>query len=156
MTFSFTATIYKVGINPCVSVPHRITSKMTAVWGYIPVKGRIMRHLFLQTLVPVKNKEYRLYVNALMLKGAGAKMGDTVRFTISQDRVPRTADQIAMPEEFKKELGKNKLMPAFKKLTPYRQKEILRYLNHLKTGEALAKNIRRVVDQLKEKDIHSR
>lgn len=41
MKFSFTATIYKVGINPCVDVPLRITTKMTATKGYIPVKGKL-------------------------------------------------------------------------------------------------------------------
>jgi len=42
-------------------------------------------------------------------------------------------------------------MPAFKKLTPYRQKEIVRYLGSLKTEEALQRNIEKVIASLKEK-----
>jgi hypothetical protein len=47
MPFSFTATIYKVGINPCVPVPQRITDKMLPTKGYIPIKERSMdMHLY--------------------------------------------------------------------------------------------------------------
>ena len=149
MQFYFTATIYKVGINPCVDVPLRITAKMTATKGYIPVKGKIKTHSFTQTLVPVKNAPYRLYVNGLMLKGANAKLGDTLKFTIEQDLNPQTAEQIPMPNELRKQIDEKKLMPAFKALTPYRQKEILRYLNYLKTEEALLRNIDKVIEQLR-------
>jgi uncharacterized protein DUF1905/bacteriocin resistance YdeI/OmpD-like protein len=149
MKFSFTAKIFKVGINPCVSVPARITAAMKAVKGYIPVKGKIGKHPFLQTLVPVKNADYRLFVNGPMLKGSGASPGDTVKFFIEQDFAPRTPDAIKMPDELKKQLSKNKLQSRFKQLTHYRQKEILKYLNYLKTEEALLRNIDKVIKQLK-------
>lgn len=35
MKFSFTTTIYKTGVNPCVNVPEKITAKMKAVKVYI-------------------------------------------------------------------------------------------------------------------------
>jgi hypothetical protein len=149
MNFSFTATIYKTGINPCVAVPSRITKKMTPVKGYILVKGTINEHSFVQTLVPVKDAGYRLYVNGIMLKGSRTKPGDRVRFRIEQDLVPRTAKQMEKPDEFKKQLKDSGLGPAFELLTPYRQKEILKYLNHLKSKEALIRNIEKVIRQLK-------
>jgi hypothetical protein len=150
MKYSFKATIYKVGINPCVAVPPRITKTMTAVKGYITIKGRINDHPFHQTLVPVKNAAYRLYVNGPMLKGAAVKVGDKVSFTIEQNLKPL---QHPMPAALKKELTENKLLPAFKKLTAYRQKEILKYLGFLKTEEALKKNIEKVIASLKEKTL---
>ena len=149
MKFSFTATIYKVGINPCVDVPLHITATMTASKGYIPVKGKIKTHQFEQTLVPIKNSLYRLYVNGLMLKGANTKVGDTVLFFIEQNFTPQ---QFPMPKELKKQLTANALMSAFKKLTLYRQKEILRYLGFLKTEEAIARNIEKIIASLKEKN----
>jgi Domain of unknown function (DUF1905) len=149
MKFSFTATIYKTGINPCVDVPEKITAKMKAVKGYIPVKGTINTHSFIQTLVPVKNAPYRLFVNGPMLKGAATKLGDTVKFIIEQDVEKRTEP---FPTAFKKELASNGLLPEFNKLTPARQKEILRYLNHLKTKESLLRNIEKVITQLKRKN----
>jgi Domain of unknown function (DUF1905)/Bacteriocin-protection, YdeI or OmpD-Associated len=149
MKFSFTAKIYKVGINPCVEVPLRITSKMTATKGYIPVKGQIGNHSFTQTLCPVKNAAYRLYVNGPMLKGSNTEVGDTVKFTIEQNEEPKTVANFEMPKEFKQMLNKAKLVNAFGSLTPYRQKEILRYLNSLKSKEALQRNIDKVVVGLK-------
>ena len=149
MKAEFEASIYKVGINPCVDVPLQVTGKMTASKGYIPIKGKIKKHPFKQTLVPIKNAAYRLYVNGPMLKGSGTKVGDQVRFIIEQDLEPRTEP---MPAELKKKLKNNNLLPAFEKLNPGRQKEILRYLNFLKTEEALMKNIDKVISQLKNAD----
>ena len=149
MKFSFTAKIYKVGINPCVEVPLKITAKMTATKGYIPVKGQIGNHSFTQTLCSVKNAAYRLYVNGPMLKGSNTKLGDTVKFTIEQNEEPKATVDFEMPREFKQKLNKAKLGKAFESLTPYRQKEILRYLNSLKSEDALLRNIDKVITGLK-------
>lgn len=148
MAFLFKAKIYKVGINPCVKVPKRITNTMKPVKGYIPVSGKIENHAFQQTLVPIKGEPYRLYVNGPMLKGADVVLGDTVKFTIDQDFSPRHKEA-PMVKVFKVELDKHTLYPAFKKLTPHRQKEILKYLNSLKSEEALTRNILKVINQLK-------
>ncbi len=59
MPVSFTATISRIGINPRVPVPKRITDKMIATKDYIPIKGKINGHPFVQTLVPIKDAEYR-------------------------------------------------------------------------------------------------
>lgn len=150
MRYSFTAKIYKVGINPCVAVPARITIKMDPVRGYIPVKGTINEHPFIQTLTPVKNEGYRLYVNGPMLKGAKVQLGDSVTFSIEQDHVPRI---VPMPDAFKKALVKEGLMPVFNKLPFTRQKETLKYLGFLKTPGSLERNINKFIAQLKEKDL---
>ena len=150
MKHKFTAKIYKVGINPCVKVPHIITLKMQPSKGYIPVKGKIESHPFLQTLCPIKNDAYRLYVNGPMLKGANVKLGDTVTFAIEQDFTPHEKSY-PMPRALRNKLNEHKLLRAFKKLTPSRRKEILRYLNYLKTQESLNRNIEKVIDQLKSK-----
>lgn len=46
---TFSAKIYKTGINPCVDVP-KLVSKALGEKGYIPVKG----------------KSYRFYINGQM------------------------------------------------------------------------------------------
>ncbi|MGC4102200.1 YdeI/OmpD-associated family protein [Ferruginibacter sp.] len=148
MPYSFSATIYKVGINPCVEVPLRITAKMTATKGYIPVKGKIGSHAFEQTLVPVKNAAYRLYVNGIMLAGAHVKTGDTVRFSIEQHLTPKT---FAMPAALRKKLVQHHLLEVFKKLSAYRQKEILRYIAALKTAEARQRNMEKIIKMLASK-----
>ncbi len=147
MKYAFSAKIYKVGINPCVKVPFSLSNKMTPTKGYIPIKGQIEKYFFQQTLVPVKNANYRLYVNGLMLKGAGVKLGDKVNFQIEQDFTSRKK-AYPMLKAFKKKLDEHNLHQVFKKLTPSRQKEILRYLNYLKTEESLMRNIEKVIRQL--------
>ena len=151
MGFTFKAKIYKVGINPCVKVPHRITKTMKPEKGYIPIKGKIENHSFKQTLVPVKGEPYRLFVNGPMLKGANVKPGQTARFIIEQNFSLRTRE-FPMLSVFKSELTQHNLFTEFKKLTPSRQKDILKYLNYLKSKEALQRNIKKVIDQLKKKN----
>ena len=151
MAFTFKAKIYKVGINPCVKVPPRITKTMKPEKGYIPVKGKIENHSFKQTLVPVKSEPYRLFVNGPMLKGADVTLGQIARFSIEQNFSTRKRE-FPMVKEFKTELDKHNLVAFFKKLTPSRQKEILKYLNYLKSKEALQRNINKLIDQLKKKN----
>jgi hypothetical protein len=139
-----------VGINPCVKVPARITKQLRANKGYIPVKGTIDGHPFTQTLVPVKNEPYRLYVNGPMLKASGKSVGLSAAFAIEQDLTP-VAEMHPMPESFRKKLVANKLQKAFDSLIPSRQKEIIRYLNYLKTEEAKERNIEKVILSLKKK-----
>ena len=150
MKFSFKAKIYKVGINPCVKVPARITKTMTTVKGYIPVKGMIEDHQFEQTLCPVKNDLYRLYVNGPMLKGGNVKVDQTVNFTIEQAGKQKDSN-IPMPAALKKKLKEHKFLKTFEALAPYRQKEILRYLNNIKTEATLLKNIERLINVLQGK-----
>jgi hypothetical protein len=150
MKFAFKAKIYKAGINPCVKVPLEITAKLKATKGYIPVKGKIQNHFFQQTLCPIKNEGYRLYVNGQMLKGADVKVGQTVNFIIEQDTLERNKN-VPMSKEFKKKLEEHDLLAMFQQLSPSRQKEINRYLNNLKTEEALTKNIDKMINVLKGK-----
>ena len=150
MLFTFKAKIYKVGINPCVKVPTDITKKMRPIKGYIPVKGKILDHPFEQTLCPVKNDCYRLYVNGSMIKEANVKVGQTVSFTIEQAAKQKDSD-IPMPSLFKKKLKENELLASFQQLAPSRQKEVLRYLNNLKTEESLLRNIDKLINVVKGK-----
>lgn len=148
MEFSFKSKIYKVGINPCVEVPSKITAKLHPTRGYIRVSGKINKYPFKQTLVPVKGAPYRLFVNGGMLNGSGLKVGDTAHFVLEQDLDLR-AREVSMPKEFRKRLQAEGVFVKFSNLTPSRQKEILKYLNYLKSEEARLRNINKVIRQLK-------
>lgn len=148
MGSGFNAKIYKVGISPCVKVPFSITEKMKPEKGYIPVTGTINKHTFKQTLCPVKGAEYRLYVNGPMLKGGLTKVGEIARFTIKQNFKPRQEKDASMSKPLKSELNRHNLSKEFESLTASRKKDILKYLNSLKTQETLARNIARVIAQL--------
>jgi hypothetical protein len=147
---AFKAHIYKVGINAVVEVPASVTKKMKAVKGYIPVVGRINGFEFKQTLCPVKDSPYRLYVNMIMLKGGKANLGDTATFTLKRDTSDRTKDYPMNPL-LRKHLVANKLVSIFNELTESRRKEINRYLSFIKTKETLQRNIDKVINSLKQR-----
>lgn len=124
---------------------------MNALRGFIPIKGKIEGFGFIQTLVPVRHEPYRLFVNGMMLKGSNTKPGDLVRFQIEEDPSPRTASTYPFPRALRKKLRDNNLEARFNSLSDSRRKEILRYLDHLKTEEALLRNIEKIVNQMNSK-----
>ena len=143
----FKAKIYKAGINPCVEVPQSVTARMKPLKGYITVTGTINGHAFNQTLVPVRNSPYRLYVNTSMLMAGNATVGDIATFTLKQ--TVRKKKDYSMHPMLLRELRSNHLTSEFNALTQSRQKDILKYLASLKKVETLVKNINRVIGQLK-------
>jgi len=150
MGFRFKGEIYKVGINPCVDVPERITAHMKPDRGYIPVRGEINKHAFQQTLVAVKNGPYRLYVNGPMMKGGKVNVGDIASFSIEQNSNPEIKS-VPMNALLKVRLKESKLTGVFEKLIPSRQKEINKYLNYLRTKDALERNVEKVINMLEKK-----
>ncbi|HKP71005.1 MAG TPA: YdeI/OmpD-associated family protein [Pyrinomonadaceae bacterium] len=150
----FSATIYKLGINPVVDPPERVLKSLFTqagrTKGPVPVRGKLNGAEFRQTLIRYSGA-WRLYVNGVMLKASGTKVGDEVRVEIEFDESP---PQVGMPEALKKALSKDvEFRKAFDALTPYRQKEILRYIGSLKSEEAIEKNVEKVSRQLKHKGV---
>jgi hypothetical protein len=147
--FSFSARIYKVGINPCVDVPPSVTRALGRR-GYIPVRGTVNGSQMRSTFVPKGGGSHRLYLNMDIRRRAGADVGDEVSISLEVDTEPRV---IPVPEPFAKALeGHPEAKLEFDKLTPSRRKEILAYLNSLKTPEALERIILKVINQLLEQD----
>ena len=146
----FSATIYKLGINPVVDPP---TDMLEIVFrqagrskGPIPVRGKLNGAAFKQTLVKFRG-EWRLYVNGPMLKDSRSKVGDTAKIDFEYDPEPR---DVAMPGQLSVALRKDKTARSeFEKLSPSRRNEILRYLTSLKTEASVEKNVRRVISHLR-------
>ncbi|NIS81617.1 MAG: DUF1905 domain-containing protein, partial [Anaerolineales bacterium] len=65
----FFAQIYKLGINPCVDVPTRV-SEAFGVRGNVPVVGTLNDVEIRSTLVPIGGGRHRLYINTDMRKRA--------------------------------------------------------------------------------------
>ena len=146
---SFKAKIYIIGVNPYVIPPSAVLKKLFAAAGKdkgpIPVQGNLNGHPFTQTLVKYSGK-WRLYLNTPMRKAAGIDVGDTGQFEIAYDPHPRT---IEMHPKLKAALKQNKEAKAvFDKLSPYLQKEIIRYINHLKSEATVDKNVLRAINFL--------
>ena len=150
MTHHFKAEIYKTGINWAVDVPLSIIDKLTKEKGYIRIKGEINGFSFIQTLVPVKNSPYRLFVNLMMMKGGQTALGETAVFAIEQNE-ELLENMYVMPAALIKALQTNQLEEEFDKLTVARKKDIFKYLYYIKTAETLQKNIEKVITQLQQK-----
>jgi hypothetical protein len=143
---SFSAIIKIIGVNPYVLLPQKVLNEIFKQAGKdkgpIPIKGKLNGHSFLQTLVKYSNK-WRLYLNTPMRKAAGLDTGDTANFEIEYDPAPRT---ITIHPKLKAALLKTKKVKlVFDSLPPSRQKEIIRYINFLKTEESVDRNISKVI-----------
>ena len=145
----FSTKILQIGINPYVLVPAVVLKTLFEQAGKdkgpIPIKGTLNDKPFIQHLVKYSGK-WRLYLNTLMRKAAGIDVGDMATVFIEFDPAPRT---IEMHPKLKQALSKNKTAnTAFIKLPPYYQKEIIRYINNLKTAEAIERNVIKAIDHL--------
>jgi hypothetical protein len=148
MKFQFKAKIYKTGINWCVDVPLRISSKMTSKKGYIKIKGKVNDFDFAKSLVPVKNRPHRLFVNLIMMKGGKTALGKVAHFNIEQDN-QKKKEKYSIPKLLREVLKENKLTETFNSLTPSRKNDILKYLSFIRTEETMMKNITKLIGQLK-------
>lgn len=144
----FKAAIYKTGINTCADVPDTITRKMKPTQGKIHIKGTVNGFAFVKTLVPVKGKPYRLFVNAPTLKGAEAAIGETANFVITQD-LHKIKKKYTMSPAFRRQLQMHKVIKDFKALTPARQQDILKYLSFVTREETLMKHAGKIIEKLK-------
>lgn len=155
MAYQFKAKIYKIGINWAVDVPQSIVQEMIPEKGYIRIKGQINDFDFIQTLVPVKNAPYRLFVNQIMMTGGKTALGETAAFNIAQNHT--LVEKIyPMPQILSEALTKHLLHDQFNELSASKRKDVFKYLSYLKNEETLQKNIDKLMVQLHNKDKNAR
>lgn len=146
---TFSAKIYKIGINPVVDPPNDVLKSIfeqaSKSSGPVPVRGKINGKEFLQTLVKYQGA-WRLYINGPMLKASGLDVGNVAVIEIDFDPRPR---EEPMPPKLNGEFRKNPAArKAFELLPPSRRKEILRYINSLKSDDTIERNVASVISQL--------
>ena len=146
---SLSAKIYIIGINPYVLLPASVLKyifqKAGKDKGAIPVKLIIGGVSFVQNLVKYSGK-WRLYLNTPMRKAAEKNVGDVIDVQIDFDATPRITP---IHPKLRKAFKENKIAKtAFDKLNPTRQKEILRYINFLRSEESVDKNVQRAIAHL--------
>jgi hypothetical protein len=146
---AFRSVISIIGVNPYVPVPDKVLQKLfisaKKSRGPIPVKGMLNGKPFIQHIVKFKGI-WRLYLNTAMRQAAGIDTGDLAKVTLAFDGAPRITP---MHPALDKAFAKNKkAKAAFEKLAPYRKKEIMRYINSLKTEVSVAGNIGKIINHL--------
>src|SRR5215211_6213402 len=146
----FVGQIYLLGINPVVDPPEsvlqRIFDEAGKSRGPIRVKGELNGAGFVQTLVRYRGV-WRLYINGEMLRSTGLKVGDSATIKIEFDPRPRDvpippALEAAFENDEQAKIG-------FGNLPPSRQKEIFRYIGSLKTDASIARNVEKILRELK-------
>lgn len=148
---SFFHKVRKIGINPYVSPPPAVLDALFEqagrTRGPIPVRGTLNGAAFRQTLVKFRGV-WRLYLNTQMRRDSGIDVGAMARVRIEFDPEPR---EVSMPPALKLAMAGNKqAAKVFGRLNPSRRKEILAYLNSLKSEAALSRNITRLLRDLSE------
>jgi hypothetical protein len=152
---SFYARIQKEGINPYVDPPLRTGAKLGGEKAVIPVKVWLDSHPFRANLMPLGPKRtqaapgihHRLYLHGIMRKTIGKDVGYRVGVVLQLDLKPPV---VPMNTGLAKELKKDsRAKRVFESLSLSHQKELKRYLNHLKSPEALQRNIDKVMGYLR-------
>ncbi|SDF85130.1 YdeI/OmpD-associated family protein [Epilithonimonas hungarica] len=145
----FSAKLDIIGINPFVFVPENILAKIFEVSGKnkspISVKGKVNDVRFTQTLVKYSG-EWRLYINLKMLENSPKRIGETLEIELEFDSSERT--ELIHPE-LKKAIYNNPITSKnFENLNPYHKKELIRYINNLKTEKSVVNNIAKIIRHL--------
>ena len=140
--FAFEAKIEIIGVNPYVLLPDEILrglfEQARKDKGAIQIKGKINGHTFLQNLVKYSGY-WRLYLNTPMRTASKTVVGDSVAIEVEFDPEPRI---IPMHPKLKQALEDDtKARQVFDSLSPSHQKEVVRYINHLKSEESIDRNV---------------
>ncbi|MFQ5743524.1 MAG: YdeI/OmpD-associated family protein [Acidobacteriota bacterium] len=180
---SFTAAIKIAGVNPYVDVPPRVVETLgggakVAVLVQVAAAGATEKKSagaprrsslakdaarlqaigrlapggwFRSTLLVLRSSAPRLYLDRWMRDTAGVGVGDRVHVTLRPDRSSR---ELEMPAVLREALdGNEQAEAAWGLLAPSRRREILTYLNFLKTPAALERNVQKtIVSLVKKKD----
>lgn len=89
---------------------------------------------------------FYLYLHGDVRKASGTQVGDRVRAEVRFDAGYRGGPMHPMPAWFRSPLRKNpKALRGWEALIPSRQKEVLRYFSWLKSPEARARNLKKVL-----------
>lgn len=152
-SLTFSARVEIVGINPNVKVPERTVTALLQMAGKekgpVRVQGVLNGTVDFKATVVRYSGAWRLYLNGRMRKEAGVDVGDSVRVSLAYDPVSRMPPT---PDALRTALAWNAPAKAAWRLQPgARRKDVLLYLNSLKTAAALKRNIEKVIDSLLKK-----
>lgn len=141
----FTTDMRIQGVNPYVHVTAAQAALLQSGWRKpMPVVVRINGaptppwHI---NMMPMGNGDYYLYLHEIVRKASGTKVGDVVDVVVCFD-AEYTGGPEQSPEWFVAALAENKIATAnWQRLSPSRQKEVVRSLLRLQSPESQARNL---------------
>ncbi len=151
----FKAKVETYNGNPYVLVSAARVSKLKSGWRkampvLVQINGKPETPWRIN-MMPIGNGSFYLYLHGIVRKASGTKVGDMVAVSVKFDSSYKNGPMHAMPLWFKKALAEaknKKAKAAWDALIPSRQKEILRYFSWLKSKEAQARNLEKVLHVL--------
>jgi hypothetical protein len=152
-TLRFRSRIEIQKINPYVSVRADQAARLKKHWRK-PMPVRIQVNGKPDTpwrinLMPVGDGDFLLYLHGQVRKASGTGVGDVVSITLQFDDEYKGGPAHAMPSWFGDALDLNPgAKKGWDKLTPSRQKEVLRYFAGLKSPQARQRNVQKALGVL--------
>ncbi len=150
---TFTGTIQIRGINPYVLVSKAQATQLQPDWRkpmpvLVQINGQPKEPWHIN-MMPVGNGEFYLYLHEIVRKASGTKVGDRVTVTLKFDNSYKNGPIHPMPTWFQAQLAANAVAGQnWQKLSPSRQKEILRNFATLKSEDARMKNMKQAMQVL--------
>jgi Domain of unknown function (DUF1905) len=146
---TFTATIHKLGINPCVDVPEEIVAALLHAAqkknAPVQVKCDLFGTLFDANVVRYAGN-WRLYLNTTARKSAQKAVGDSIAITLSYDPNVRMPP---MPQAFRQALKDDAEALRLWRLRPSpKRHEMLQFLNEKANDAELASGIAETLKRL--------
>ena len=141
----FTATIKKRGINPYVLVSAELAAQLKENWRKpLPVLVQVNSKPeppWRINMMPAGDGSFYLYLSREVLKASNTQVGSLVEVKLQCDANYKPGPAHPMPTWFSEALEQNQLAKqGWDNLTPSPQKEILRYMDRLKSIEAQTRN----------------
>ncbi len=151
---TFRATIDIRGINPFVPVSAARARRLKPEWRkplpvLVRVNGQPERAPWRINMMPAGGGGFYLYLHGDVRRASNTKVGDVVLVEVELDSAHRPGPPRRTPAWLSRTLRASPAASAaWKALIPSRKKEIVRYLTNLKSAEARARNVARVVRSL--------
>jgi len=144
-SLTFSATLYKIGINRCVDVPDEISGALGRERS-IPVVVTVNGRSVSTTLLPGSGGAHRLFINSGLRRAAGADAGQRIWIAVSLDRASR---EVQVPSDVGAVLRRSaKAEQAFAQITPALRREFLRWVLAARSPETRARRIARGLKNL--------
>jgi hypothetical protein len=154
----FSSVIRIRGINPYIHVDRMRARRIRKNWHKpLPVLVRINgqpKKPWRINMMPVGDGSFYLYLCESVRNASGTKVGDRVRVELSFDETYTGGPAHPLPSWFSVALEANpQARTAWNDLAPSRKKEVVRYFLALKSAEAKARNLRKIMDALFGKEV---
>jgi len=149
----FRVRIEITGINPYVLVDARRASRLRKNWRkpmpvLVQVNGKPDAPWRIN-MMPRGDGSFFLYLAGVVRKASGTAVGDVVTILVRFDGAYKGGPARPMPRWFAGPLARNRRATAgWERLSPSRQKEIIRYFAALKSPAAQARNVKQALHVL--------